>query len=515
MSDLMSDQSNNKRIAKNTIMLYFRMAFLMILSLYTSRVVLATLGVEDYGIYNVVGGVVGFMGFLNAALSNGTSRFITFEMGKGFTGNLNKVFQNAFIVHAILSLIIFVFAETIGLWFLYEKLGIPQERMTAALWVYHLSVLSAVLSITQVPYSSLIISHEKMDIYAYTGITDGILKLLIVYFLTISDHWDKLIIYAMLIFIVTVGMLFFYRIYCNKQFAESSLSKIAYDKKLSKEILGFSGWSLIGNLAHTLNAQGMTIITNMFFGPAVVAARALSISVNAAVMNLVNNFRTAANPQIIKLYSGGNIDDSKRLMLSTTRYSYYIMLCFSIPIIFSCETILSLWLKAVPEWTVIFVQLILVQSLMFTFDTCFYTGLYASGKVKTNALISPMFYFVQFIVVYILFNYGFSPITLSIAGIITSMVAAFVAKPILLNKQAGYTYGEVYSTIARCLVVSTCAIVIPYALEQFNSNGIVLSIGKAFLNFLYTICIVFFIGFSANDRKKIFGFIKSKIKRVR
>lgn len=509
----MTDQSSNKRIAKNTILLYFRMAFLMILSLYTSRVVLATLGVEDYGIYNVVGGVVGFMGFLNAALSNGTSRFITFEMGKGATGDLNKVFQNAFIVHAILSLIILVLAETIGLWFVYEKLGIPQERMTAALWVYHLSVFSAVLSITQVPYSSLIISYEKMDIYAYTGITDGILKLLIVYFLSISDHWDKLIIYAILIFVVTVGMLFFYRIYCSKQFAESSLSKIAYNKKVSREILGFSGWSLIGNLAHTLNAQGMTIITNMFFGPAVVAARALSISVNAAVMNLVNNFRTAANPQIIKLYSSGNIEESKRLMLSTTRYSYYIMLCFSIPIIFSCETILSLWLKEVPEWTVVFVQLILVQSLMFTFDTCFYTGLYASGKVKSNALISPMFYVVQFVVVYLLFKCGFSPITLSIAGIITSMVAAFLAKPILLKKQAGYTYSEVYLTISRCLIVSVCTIILPLLLEQLNFDGLILSLVKALINFVSALGVIFIIGFNAKDKNKIHGFIKNKISR--
>lgn len=510
----MSDnQSNNKRIAKNTIMLYFRMAFLMLLGLYTSRVVLATLGVEDYGLYNVVGGVVGFLGFLNAALSNGTSRFITYEMGKGADGNVNKVFQNAFIVHAVLALIVLLLAETVGLWFLYEKLGVAPGRMSAAVWVYHLSVLSAVISITQVPYSSLIIAHEKMDIYAYTGIADGILKLLVVYLLTISNSWDKLIVYAFLIFVVTTGMLLFYRLYCSRKFNESSLKGFQYDKKLSKEILGFSSWSLVGNLAHTLNAQGMTIITNMFFGPAVVAARALSITVNGAVMNLINNFRTAANPQIIKLYSSGNIEESKRLMLSTTSYSYYIMLCFSIPIIFSCETILSLWLKEVPEWTVIFVQLILVQSLMFTFDTCFYTGLYASGKVKTNALISPMFYFVQFIVVYILFNYGFSPITLSIAGIITSMIAAFVAKPILLKKQAGYTYCEVYLTIARCIVVSVCAIVIPLVLGQFNFNGLVLSLGKAFLNFVYAACIIFFIGFSASDRNKILGFVRSKFIR--
>lgn len=508
----MSQTVDNKRIAKNTLALYFRMSFLMLLGLYTSRIVLETLGVDDYGIYNVVGGVVGFLGFLNAALSNGTSRFITFELGRGLEANTNKVFQNAFIVHAILAIIIFIFAETVGLWFVSEKLGIVEDRLSSAIWVYHISVLTAFVNITQVPYSALLIAHEKMEIYAYTGVADGVLKLLIVYLLTISNTWDKLIVYSILLFCVTICMLFFYRIYCHRNFSESSLCNIKYDRKLSNEFLSFSSWSLLGNIAHAMNAQGMTIITNMFFGPAVVAARALSITVNGAVMNLINNFRTAANPQIIKLYSSGNIKESQKLMLSTTRYSFYIMLCFATPIIFSCDTILSVWLKDVPDWTVIFVQLILIQSLLYTLDTCFYTGLYASGKVKVNALISPLFYIVQFVVVYFLFSIGYSPVVLSIAGILTSMVAAFIVKPVLLNKQAYYSYSDVYSTIFRCLIVSMVAVIIPFFLATVLSiKGLFYELVSALANFVNVVFVVFFLGLTFNERKQIINTIRMKI----
>lgn len=502
--------TDSKRIVKNTIFLYMRMLLLMLISLYTSRVTLQVLGVSDYGTYQVVGGIVGLLAFLNAALSNGSSRFITFEMGKGEEGNLNLVFQTTFYAHLVLALIVVVLAETLGIWFFYSRLVIPEERLGAAMFAYQSSIATCLISITQVPYSALVISHEKMGIYAYVSIVEGILKLLIVYLITITS-FDKLKVFASLIAIVQVGIALYYRYYCNKQFIESTLKGFHFDRSLLKNILSFSSWSLIGNAAHALNNQGTTIITNLFFGSAVVAARALSISVNTAVMQLVNGFRTAANPQIVKLYSSGNESESRKLMLSTTKYSFFLMLAISIPVIFSCKELLGIWLVKVPEYTVVFTQLILLQNLFFTFDTCFYTGLYACGRVKENALISPMLYFIQFVVVYILFRCGFSPVTLSIAGVATTFTAAYIAKPILLKKLANYDYKTTYGLLILCTIILLLSIPIPYFLNTIFGSSLLQTFVRLLLSFISTSLLVMLIGLSKLERQKMYTLLKNKI----
>ena len=383
----MAEKTNNSTIAKNTMFLYFRMMVTMILSLYISRVVLKVLGVDDYGTYQAVGGIVGFMSFINGALSTGTSRFITFGLGEGNIEKLKNIFATTFTGHVILALLIMVVAETVGFWFLHHKMVIPPDRMYAAEWVLHLSILTAFFNLTQVPFNACIIAHEKMTVYAYVSIVDAVCRLLIVYMLLIGQM-DKLILYAILHVILQVSILCFYRFYSVHHFLEARM-RLHIDKTVFREILGFSGWSLFAQTSIALNSQGILILLNMFFSPAVVAARSISIQVNMAATQFMSNFQTAAVPQIVKLYASKNYDESKHLLLDTAKFSFCLMMLLSIPICFSAKQLLTLWLDVVPPYTVIFLQLIVIQSLFQVFDTTFYYALYANGRLRENALISP------------------------------------------------------------------------------------------------------------------------------
>ena len=312
----------------------------MIISLYTSRVVLRILGIDDYGIYQAVGGIVGFLSFLNNALGTGTSRFITFGLGEGDKDKLKKIFSTTLTVHICLAVFIVVLAETIGLWFLYNKLAISDNRFDASLVVYHLSIITAFFSLTQVPYGA--------SVYAYVSIVDAVLKLLIVYLLGIGEI-DKLKLYALLLCLIQVGEIFFYRIYCVKRFEESKF-KLLIDKPIFKEIASFSGWSLFAGGAIALNSQGILMLLNMFFAPAVVTARSISLQVNNAVNQFVTNFQTAANPQIVKLYAAKDYEGSKRLLLQTTKFSYYLMLLLCLPVCLCAQQLLDIWLEEVPDY---------------------------------------------------------------------------------------------------------------------------------------------------------------------
>ena len=289
---------SNKRIAKNTIFLYIRMIFILGVSLYTSRVVLDKLGVDDYGIYNAVAGVVAMLAFLNNTLSTGTSRFLTFDLGRGDASKLKQTFSTAFFTHLILALIVVAVLETIGLWFVENKLVIPPERMHAAKWVYQISILTTFIAITQVPYTSAIIAHENMKVYAYVGVFEAVAKLVIVYLLSISPM-DKLVFYAILVAVVQLLVAFGYRVYCVRNYEESRISA-TFEKSTFKEMLSFSGLGLVANVSYILSSQGLVVLINMFFQPAIVAAQAVGNQISAAMMQFVNNFKTAINPQIIK-----------------------------------------------------------------------------------------------------------------------------------------------------------------------------------------------------------------------
>ena len=500
-------RSNNQTIAKNTLFLYFRMMFTMIVTLYTSRVILQVLGVDDYGIYQAVGGIVGFLSFINGALSTGTSRFLTFELGTGDLEKLRRTFSTTLTIHIALAILIVLLAETAGIWFLYNEMVIPLDRMDSAVFVYHISILTVVFSLTQVPYNASIIAHERMSIFAYVSIFEVIAKLLIVYLLKMGD-FDKLKFYAFLLFVVQVGLIIFYRIYCTKQFTETKY-KFIYDKSILKSIASFSGWSLFANGAIALNNQGILLLINMFFNPAVVAARAISIQVNMAINQFVSNFRTAVNPQIVKKFAAGDIQGSQKLLLESTKYSYYMMFLLCFPICLLARPILELWLGVVPEYTVVFLQLILIQSIFQVFDTSFYTALYAKGQLRENALISPTVLFIVFPIVYIFFKFGASPVALSWITLTGYALLGLVIKPILIVRIARYRWKDVLGVFKSCLMVSIVALPIPIylylRLNLYYLNTIVITL-------LVSIMSIYIFGIDKESKKIILEFIKSKFK---
>ena len=509
----MQENSNNKTIAKNTMALYFRMGITMLVGLFTSRVILQVLGVTDMGISATVGGVVAFAGFLNSALSNGTSRFLTVALGKGDTEDLKSTFSTCFWVHLGLSLIILFLIETIGLWFLYNKLIIPAERLDAAVWVFHLSAISMVVGMTQVPYGACLIAHERMDMYAYTSLVDVFLKLVIVYALTLFNV-DKLKLYSTLFFFTSMGMLLFYRWFCASRFEECRIY-LKFDKRIFKPILVFSGWQLFANIAISLNSNGILMLLNMFFSPAIVAARAISLQVNNYATQFMANFRTAANPQIIKKYAGGDYDGSKHLLLESTKYCYYMMLMLSLPIFLLSYQLLYVWLGQVPEYCDIFLKLVVIQSLFQIFDTGLYTALYANGNIKWNALTSPTIGLCCFPIVYALFKMGCSPVALSWVFIVFYAILGCVQKPLILIKICGYKFRDFIPMYWSCLKVTILASVIPFISDYWirtqTENQYIIFFSVAIISVLSVCASSWFFGIDTPMREKVLQLAKKKL----
>ena len=505
-------QSSNKTIAKNTAFLYFRMMFTMLVSLFTSRVVLQKLGVEDYGLYRSVGGIVGMLAFLNGALATGSSRFITFALGEGDMEKLKRTFSTTLTIHIVIALIVVIVAETAGLWFLQNKLVIPPDRMDAAIWTFHISVITIIFTLTQVPYGASVIAHEKMSVFAYMSIYDVSAKLLIVYMLSIWD-FDKLKLYSLLLFLVSLSSMLFYRIYCIRHFPETRY-KFVFDKAILREIGGFSGWSLFAQVSIALNNQGILILLNMFFAPAVVAARAISIQVNMAINQFVNNFRTAVNPQIVKRLAAGDFQGSSHLLLTSTKYSYFIMFLLCFPVCLLASPLLDIWLDIVPEYTVIFLQLIVIQSLFQVFDTSFYTALYAKGRLQENALISPTIGFLCFPVVYVLFRLGFPPVAMSWAILVNYVILGVIIKPILIVKIAHYKWIDILGVYKTCIRVTLLALPLPLIINHYvQVNTILGFIAVALSTVIITGAVILYVGINKKTREKFYAFALNKIRR--
>ena len=504
-------QKSSKLIAKNTILLYFRMIVTMVITLYTSRVILQILGVDDYGIYKAVGGTVGFLAFLNNALATASSRFLTYGMGEGDNEKLRKIFSTTLTAHVVIALIIIIAAETVGLWFLNNKLIIPAERYDAALYTFHISILTAFFALTQIPYNATIIAHERMNVFAYVSIVDAILRLLIVYALAVG-HVDKLKLYAILLCLLQVGIMTFYRIYCSRSFAEARF-KFCFDKGIFREIAGFSGWSLLSNCSLALNNQGILILLNMFFSPAVVTARAISVQVNMAAHHFVSNFQTAANPQIVKRYAAQDYDGSKNLLLQTTRYSYYLMLMLSLPIVFVAEPLLHLWLGIVPDYTVIFLQIVIIQSLFQVFDTSFYRALYAKGQLKENALITPAIMFSVFPLTYYMFKNGYSPVAFSWATLCAYIILGLIVKPMLIIRIVDYKWSDMLSVFKPCLIVTLVSVPLPLIANLFlhDKNWLMSFVLMTVISVVSVFCTTWFLGIDKSLRTKIAVSLKKKV----
>lgn len=510
----MGEISTNKTIAKNTMMLYIRMGLSMIVGLYTSRVVLQVLGITDMGIYASVGGIVGFVTFITGILSSGTSRFLIFSLGKGNSKELSDTFSTCFWINVILGVLIAIIIEPVGLWFIDHELIIPPDRLYAATWVFHFSVFSLMFNLLQIPYTAAIIAHEKMDVYAYTGLADVFLKLGIVFLLNVIS-FDKLIVYAILLLIVTASMTLFFYVYCRRSFVECRL-ELKLEKNIFVPIAKYSGWQLFANISGALSNQGILVLLNMFFNPAVVAARSISLQVDGFANQFMTNFRTAVNPQIIKQYAQENYEGSKRLLLESTKYSYYLMLMIALPVILLARQLLQVWLGQVPEYADVFLQLIMVQELFQVFNSSFYTAINAKGQLKENALTAPALLFAAFPVVYFLFKKGCSPITLSYAYIVSYAIQALIQKPIILVKIINYKWSDFKDVFIKCSVVTAISVIIPviyryYLIDKLTNNGIIVFLTVALVSVMSVVMTSWTIGIDKSTRAIVKSYIKSKV----
>lgn len=393
-------QSNNKRIAKNTVFLYFRMALTMFIGLFSVRIVLNALGEEDYGIYNVVGGVVTMLAFLNNSLSSATQRFLSFELGKGDKKNLHSIFCNSMTLYIGVCVILLVLAETLGLWFINNKLVIPDERMVAANWIYQFSIISFLCTILSSPFNAAIIAREKMGVYAYVSIAESLLKLALIYSI-LALGGDKLIIYGFFIMLLSVSVFVFYMVYCLMKFEETKYIYI-YDKNKIKEIGGFAGWGVWGALSNIFKAQGVNILLNIFFGPVVNASRGIAYQVEGAVNTLAQNFYTAMRPQLIKSYAANETEEMLKLLNISTRLGYYMMFLVSLVFLYETPLIFKLWLGQIPQYSVAFTRLVLIGQLFIVLANPLMTAIHATGKVAKYQfwsgcifmLVLPLSYFI-------------------------------------------------------------------------------------------------------------------------
>lgn len=468
----MTEQAENtKRIAKNTLMLYVRMLFGMLVSLYTSRVVLQALGVEDYGIYNVVGGVVAMFSLLSGALSAAVSRFLTFELGRNDLVRLRKVFSSALCVHALLALFVLVLSETLGLWFLNYQMNIPADRMIAANWVFQFSLFSFLLGLFSVPYNASIISHERMGIFAFVGIGDTLLQLGIVLFIALGEIYsDKLIVYASLL--VVKGLLFqlFYFYYCRKSFKECRF-RLSLDKPLLKEMTGFAGWNFIGASSAILRDQGGNILLNLFYGPALNAARGIANQVNAAIGAFVGNFMIALNPQITKSYAASESEYMFSLIFRGARFSYYLLLWLALPVLLNTQYILSIWLNVVPEHATLFVQLVLVFSMCEAISNPLITVMLATGKIRNYQIIVGGLQMMNFPLSYIFLKMGFLPEIIVMVAISLSLIC-LGARLILLRDMIQLPVARFLRHVCgNVIVVTILSLTVPmYARWELPDN---------------------------------------------
>ena len=404
----MVEISSNKTIAKNTLLLYLRMALTMIVSLYTSRVILSVLGVVDDGIYNIVGGAVGMFMFLNGALSGATSRFLTYEIGRDDKDRLKKTFSAALMVHIILAILIFILLETVGLWLLNHKLVIPEERMYAARVVYQLSAFATILSITQVPYTAALIAHERMGAFAYMSILEVALKLLICYLVVISPI-DKLISYGILVLVVKALIIFIYRIYCIRRFEECHFRPVK-DWGLIKPILTFSGWDLLGHFSSMARDQGVDVVLNMFFGPAINSAAGKAGIICSAVNGFANNFLTAIKPPIVKAYAIGDVRKMESLMIDASKYAYSLLMLLSVPFFFESQFVIDLWLKNPPEYTALFCSVDLGLGLLMAIFLPIVYAITASGNIRFMSIVNGLIWITVVPITYAFLLAGKSPI---------------------------------------------------------------------------------------------------------
>lgn len=498
---------NNKRIAKNTLMLYVRMIFMMAVSLYTSRVVLNTLGVQDYGIYNVVGGIVVMISFINSSMSAATQRYLTFELGKGNLPKIKEVFVTSVNIHIIISVIILIIAETIGLWFLLNKMTIPESRVEAAVIVYQCSILVTIVSFISVPYNATIIAHEKMSAFAYISILEAIVKLAIVYLLLLIN-FDKLILYAIFMLVVQILIRLVYGRYCRKHFSETKYS-IYLNKKLFKEMFLFSGWNLWGSMAGVASSQGLNILLNMFFSPTVNAARAIAVQVQNAITQFSVNFQAALNPQIIKSYAIQNYEYMHSLIFRSSRFTFLLLMCISLPVFFETDMILKLWLKTVPEYSATFLRIIMCVTIIDAMANPIMTSAQATGKVKVYQSVIGGILLLILPISYATLKLGGAPYSVFIVHLIIC-ISAFITRLLIIRPMINLKLREYFkNVIFKCILTCLMAVVFPLFLKLILHNSIYSSIIICLISVISGLLASFCLGMTSHERKVVLNKIRN------
>ena len=507
----MSNQTseNNKRIAKNTLVLYVRMIFLMCISLFTSRVVLNTLGVEDYGIYNVVGGIVAMFGFLNGSMSSATQRYITFALGKGDMERLKTIFSTTLQIHTLIAGIIVVLGETVGLWFLYNKMQIPADRMDAAFWVLQCSIVSSVVMIISVPYNSDIIAHEKMSAFAYISILEAVLKLVIVYLLVVSPY-DKLIVYAFLLLGVQVLLRVIYNVYCNKHFEESKYHHV-WDKALFKEMTGFAGWNIFGSFSAVIFNQGLNMLLNVFFGPVVNAARGIAVQVQGVIQQFVGNFQMALNPQITKTYAKGEMTEMHKLMFRSARFSFYLLFLLSLPVLFETNFLLTVWLKTVPENTVTFLRIMICTSLIYTCANPMIVANQATGQVKKYQVVCGSTLLMILPISYIFLKLGMPAYSVFIVHFVMEALCQ-LARMIMLRPLIGLKLRDYFVHVySKVFIVVAVSAIVPAIVYNMMDDTILRFFVVCSLCAVSVAMVAYSLGLTTNEKAFLLSKVKNKI----
>jgi O-antigen/teichoic acid export membrane protein len=479
--------------------------------LYTSRVVLNTLGIEDFGVYNIVGGIVVLFGFFNSAMSSATQRFLSFDIGKNDIIQLNKTFNSTLNIHFLIAIIVFVLAETVGLWFVNYKLNLPVERMNAVNWVYQFSVLTFLFGIIQVPYNALIIARERMNVYAYISIFEVVFKLLIVYLLVVLDY-DKLKLYAILLFAIAFSVRLIEKEYCKRHFQESKYS-FYYDREYTKVLLSFSGWSLFGNIAAIARAQGNNILLNIFFGTILNASYGIAMQVQGVVATFVSNFQMAVNPQIIKQYAAGNTEQSLKLIYQSSKLSFFIMFIIASPIIFNVDYVLELWLKNTPSYTSAFVVLSLINILIDTISGPLMVAAQAQGNIKWYQIVIGTLIFLCLPISYLLLKLYNDPKVIFMIIIVVNLITLFLRTQ-FLKRMIDFKVLHFFKNVLLKIILFVLSFLILFYLLINNFN-----LGFNYITFFVkTICIIvvnfsliYLIGINNDERSFIKSFIKRKI----
>lgn len=509
---MINSRIDDRRIAKNTLYMYIRMFFTMSIGLYTSRAVLAALGFEDYGVYNVVGGVVAMFGFINGAMSNTTSRYITYYLGQKNLSRLQEVFSTSFYIHVLIALLIIFLGETAGLWYVCNKLVFPEGREAAVMWLYQFTIISAAVNILSVPYNASIVAHEKMSAFATISIIDSFLKLLIAISLSYVSV-DRLVYYGLMILVVQLLDNVLYWGYNIKNFKEIVVKRV-FDKNLFKEMFGFTGWNLLGNFTYIFFTQGVNLILNFFCGAAVNAARGIAVQVDGIVRQFATNIQTAINPQIIKAYSQNEKERMFSLIISSSKYCFYLLYLLALPIILEANFLLTIWLSNFPEHTIPFLRITLFTITLEALSSPMFTANLASGKVKLYQVIMSAISFVFIPLTYISIKITKIPEIVFICTLVLTIIQ-IIARIFIVNYQIGLPRSlYVKKVLVNIIGVALISSIIPVIIHNIMQGGIIRFLVVVILCLVSVSLTAYHIGIDLKERQLLLAYINDKIFRL-